>query len=134
MKKFMEEFKSFALRGNMMDMAVGVIIGSAFSGIVKSLTDNLIQPILNFLTGSKVYSLQEIAGLLSAFLSSLCNFFIMAFILFCLLKIINSLVSLGSKKQEEEKEVTEKECPYCKSSIHIHATRCPKCTSILEES
>ena len=134
MKKFMEEFKSFALRGNMMDMAVGVIIGSAFSGIVKSLTDNLIQPILNFLTGSKVYNLQEIAGLLSAFLSSLCNFLIMAFILFCLLKIINSLVSLGSKKQEEEEEkVTEKECPYCKSSIHINATRCPHCTSMVEQ-
>lgn len=133
MKKFMEEFKSFALRGNMMDMAVGVIIGSAFSGIVKSLTDNLIQPILNFLTGNKVYSLQEIAGLISAFLSSLCNFFIMAFILFCLLKLINSLVSLGSKKHEEEVEEKEKECPYCRSNIHIEATRCPNCTSMLTQ-
>lgn len=130
MKNFMHEFKAFALRGNMMDMAVGVIIGSAFSNIVTSLTDNLIQPILNFLTGSKQYTLHEVTGLISAFLSSLCNFLIMAFILFCLLKLINSLMTFGTKKETDETD--EKECTYCKSKIHIDATRCPNCTSILE--
>ena len=61
MKKFMEEFKAFALRGNVMDMAVGVIIGGAFSGIVTSLTDNFINPVLNVLTGGKIYSIEDVA-------------------------------------------------------------------------
>ena len=86
MKKFIEEFKAFALRGNMMDMAVGVLIGGAFSGIVTSLTDNFINPILNFVTGGKTYTLQDVAGFASSFVSSLFNFFIMALVLFCLLK------------------------------------------------
>ena len=74
MKKFMEEFRAFALRGNVMDMAVGVIIGGAFSGIVTSLTDNFINPILNMCTGHEMYSLQDMAGFVSAFLSSVVNF------------------------------------------------------------
>lgn len=86
MKKFFSEFKTFALRGNMMDMAVGVMIGGAFSGIVKALTDNFIQPVLNVFTGGAVYTMQNVSGFVSAFLSSLANFFIMAFVLFCLLK------------------------------------------------
>lgn len=86
MKKFMEEFKAFALRGNVMDMAVGVIIGGAFSGIVTSLTDNLINPVLNMLTAGKRYSIEEIGAFASNFGSAVVNFIIMAFILFCLLK------------------------------------------------
>ena len=82
MKKFIEEFKEFALRGNMMDMAVGVIIGGAFSGIVTSLTDNFINPILNLVTGGQVYSLQDWMGFASSFISALVNFLIMAFVLF----------------------------------------------------
>ena len=82
MKKFMEEFKAFALRGNVMDMAVGVIIGGAFSGIVTSLTDNFINPILNVLTGGATYTLKDVSGFASSFVSSV----IMAFILFGLLK------------------------------------------------
>ena len=62
-KNFIEEFKAFALRGNMMDMAVGIIIGGAFTGIVTSLTDNFINPILNFVTGAETYTLQNVAGL-----------------------------------------------------------------------
>ena len=106
MKKFMEEFKAFALRGNVMDMAVGVIIGGAFSGIVTSLTDNFINPILNFL--------------------------IMALILFCLMKGINKLLSFN-KKEEAPAGPTTKTCPFCQSEISIKATRCPHCTSVLEE-
>lgn len=132
MKKFIEEFKAFALRGNVMDMAVGVIIGGAFSGIVTSLTDNFINPILNVITGGATYTLQDVSGFASAFLSSVINFFIMAFILFCLLKVINKITSIGAKK-EEETAPTTKQCPYCMSEIDIHASRCPHCTSQLSE-
>ena len=100
MKKFIEEFKAFALRGNMMDMAVGVIIGGGFTGIVTSLTDNFINPILNFVTGAQTYTLQNIAGFASKFISDLVNFLILAFVLFCLLKGINKLITLGQKKEE----------------------------------
>ena len=133
MKKFLEEFKAFALRGNVMDMAVGVIIGGAFSGIVTSLTDNFINPILNVLTGGATYSLSDVAGFASSFLASVVNFIIMAFILFCLMKGINRLVGL-TKKEEEPAEATTKICPYCQSEISIKATRCPHCTSVLEET
>ena len=133
MKKFMEEFKAFALRGNVMDMAVGVIIGGAFSGIVTSLTDNFINPILNVLTGGATYILSDVAGFASAFGSAVVNFIIMAFILFCLLKAINKLTSL-TKREEAPAEPTTKVCPFCQSEISIKATRCPHCTSILEET
>ena len=131
MKKFIEEFKTFALRGNMMDMAVGVLIGGAFSGIVTSLTDNFINPILNVCTGGQMYTLQDVAGFASAFISSLFNFLIMAFVLFCLLKGVNKLMSLG--KKEEPAAPTTKKCPFCMSEIDIAATRCPHCTSEIPE-
>lgn len=73
MKKFIEEFKAFALKGNVMDMAVGVIIGGAFSGIVTSLTDNFINPILNVLTGGATYTVTDIAGFASSFISAVVN-------------------------------------------------------------
>lgn len=133
MKRFIEEFKAFALRGNVMDMAVGVIIGGAFSGIVTSLTDNFINPILNLLIGGATYSLTDVAGFASSFLSAVVNFIIMAFILFCLLKVINKLTGL-TKKEEAPAEPETKICPYCQSEISIKATRCPHCTSILEET
>ena len=132
MKRFLKEFKEFALRGNVMDMAIGIIIGGAFSGIVTSLTDNFINPILNELTGNAVYTKTEVLGFVSAFLSSVVNFIIMAFILFCLLKAVNKITSIGAKK-EEEPAPTTKVCPFCRSEIDIEATRCPHCTSILNE-
>lgn len=131
MKKFFEEFKKFALKGNVMDMAVGVIIGGAFSGIVTSLTDNFINPILNFFTAGRRYTLEDIGGFASNFISAIINFIIMAFILFCLMKGINKLISLGQKKPEEPAAPTTKVCPYCQSVISIKATRCPHCTSAL---
>lgn len=131
-KNFIEEFKAFALRGNMMDMAVGIIIGGAFTGIVTSLTDNFINPILNFVTGAETYTLQNVAGFASSFVSELVNFFIMAFVLFLLLKGMNKLVALG-KKPEAPAAPTAKVCPFCQSEIAINATRCPHCTSELTE-
>ena len=131
MKKFLQEFRDFALRGNVMDMAVGVIIGAAFSDIVTSLTDNFINPILKMLTQGARYTLTDVGGFASNFLSSVVNFIIMAFILFCLMRMVNKAVSLG-KKKEEPKAPTTKECPYCLSQIPIGATRCPHCTSEVE--
>lgn len=132
LKNFIDEFKAFALRGNMMDMAVGIIIGGAFTGIVTSLTDNFINPILNFVTGAETYTLQNVAGFASSFVSELVNFFIMAFVLFLLLKGMNKLVALG-KKPEAPAAPTAKVCPFCQSEIAINATRCPHCTSELTE-
>lgn len=131
MKKFFEEFKQFAIKGNMFDMAVGIIIGSAFTAVVNSLTDNLINPLLKFITGASTYTSQELLGFFSSFISAFLNFIIMAFVLFCLLKFINRIMTIGKKKEEDNTPLTKK-CPYCMSDIDINATRCPHCTSILE--
>lgn len=130
MKKFIKEFKTFALKGNMVDMAVGIVIGTSFSGIVTSLTDNLINPLLNVVTGGTRYSWHDVSGFISNFLTALINFFIMAFVLFCIVKALNKIKSFGVKKENTS---NVKKCPYCYSEINIKATRCPHCTSILEE-
>ena len=132
MKKFFKEFKEFALRGNVMDMAVGIIIGGAFSGIVTSLTDNFINPIINLIMGNASYTKADVIGFGSAFLAPVVNFVIMAFILVCLIRRINKLMSVG-KKKEEPKAPTTKICPYCKSEIPLDAVRCAHCTSELPE-
>ena len=134
MKKFIEEFKSFALRGNVMDMAIGVIIGGAFTSIVTSLTDNLINPLLGLAgnTDLSAFTLQ-IAGIelkYGAFLTSVINFLIMAFVLFCMLKAVNKLTSLG-RKPDAPAAPTTKKCPYCCSDIPIAATKCVHCASEL---
>ena len=111
MKKFIEEFKAFALRGNVMDMAIGVIIGGAFTSIVTSLTDNLINPILGLFGGTDLSGfVLNIGGVelrYGAFITSIINFLIMAFVLFCLLKAVNKLTALG-KKPEAPAEPTTK--------------------------
>ena len=136
MKKFIEEFKTFALKGNVMDLAIGMIIGSAFTSIVTALTTNFIQPIIDFVTRKhpELYTTQELLGFLSAFISAVINFLIIALVLFLLMKGINTLMSIGKKKKEEEPEApTTKICPFCKSEIAIDATRCAHCTSELTE-
>ena len=139
-KKFLNEFKDFALKGNVMDLAVGVIIGAAFKDIVTSLTENFINPILNFLTGAtgwRFYSWPEIAAFGSAFLTAVINFVIMAFILFCIVKLVNSLTHIKLKNEDEKPEEpaapTTKVCPYCLTEIAIGASRCPHCTSELNQ-
>ncbi|MBQ6885760.1 MAG: large conductance mechanosensitive channel protein MscL [Clostridia bacterium] len=137
MKKFLNEFKTFALRGNVMDLAVGMIIGSAFTAIVTALKDNFIQPILDFVTHTHTadyYTKEVLLGYLSAFISAIINFIIIAFVLFLLIKGINTLMSIGKKKTEEATtEPTTKICPFCKSEIAIEAVRCAHCTSKLDE-
>ena len=131
MKKFFGEFKAFALKGNVLDLAVGVIIGGAFTGIVTSLTDNFINPLIKFLTAGQAYTIDEIKVFASNFASAVVNFIILAFILFCLVKAINKMMTIG-KKPEEAPAPTTKKCPYCCTEIAIEATRCPHCTSVLE--
>ncbi len=134
MKKFFNEFKTFALRGNVMDLAIGMIIGSAFTAIVTALKDNFIQPILDLVTRThpvEYYTKEILLGYVSAFISAIINFVIIAFVLFLLIKGMNSLMSLGKKKEEAPAEPTTKVCPFCKSEIAIEATRCAHCTSEL---
>jgi len=133
LKKFFDEFKKFALRGNVVDLAVGMIIGSAFTGIVTALKDNFIQPILDLVTGAKGftdYTGDVLKGYLSAFISAVINFIIIAFVLFLIIKGMNTLMTIGKKKEEEApSEPTTKICPFCKSEIAIDATKCAHCTS-----
>lgn len=132
MKKFIEEFKAFALRGNVMDMAIGVIIGGAFTSIVTSLTENLINPIIGLLGGTDlsgfVLNLGGVELRYGAFITSIINFLIMAFVLFCLLKAVNKLTALG-KKPEAPAEPTTKVCPFCCIEIPIKAVKCAHCGS-----
>lgn len=131
MKKFIEEFKAFALRGNVMDMAIGVLIAGAFSGIITSLTENFITPIISMIMSGATYTAEDISTFATNFIGSVINFFITALILFCLLKAVSKLTSIGHK-EEAPAAPTTKTCPYCKSEIDIEATRCPHCTSELQ--
>lgn len=135
MGKFLEDFKAFVLKGNVMSLAVGVIIGAAFQGVVSSLTDNIISPILGLFTRANFDALQlDVLGTTiryGAFVTSVINFVIMAFVVFLLVKGMTSLMELG-KKPALEAAPTTKECPRCLSAIDIRATRCPACTSELE--
>lgn len=137
---FIGEFKKFIMRGNVMDMAVGVIVGGAFTSIVTSLNEDILTPILGIFGGTDFSSLKfqmgsgENAPVLSYgnFLTAVINFLITALVIFCLIKVING-VGDKFKKKEDPAAPTTKKCPFCKSEISIEATRCPHCTSQLEE-
>lgn len=143
----LKEFKKFALRGNMIDLAVGIIIGGAFSGIVNSLVNDIVMPLLSLLTrnidftnlfialdGKSYEKLQDAkdAGAATVnygvFLSGVLNFLIMAFVVFLMVRWINKL-----KKPEPVLAPTTKACPYCLTEINLNATRCPHCTSEINE-
>ncbi|EOU1757259.1 large conductance mechanosensitive channel protein MscL [Clostridium perfringens] len=148
-----KEFKEFAMKGNVVDLAIGVVIGGAFGKIVTSLVNDIIMPIVGRLVGkvdfSNLYinlsgqqfnSLQEAQAAGAAtinyglFLNNLINFLIIAFSIFIVIKQIKKLKDFTMKKEDAQAEATEKDCPYCYTKIDIKATRCPNCTSILEES
>ena len=136
MKGFIKEFKEFAMRGNVMDMAIGVIIGGAFGAIITALVDKIIMPIIGAIMGGQNFSklaikVGEATIGYGAFIQAVIDFLIVAFVLFCMLKAMNKAMSLR-KTEEEEEAPTTKECPYCKSEIAIGATKCPNCTSVLE--
>lgn len=143
----LKEFKKFALRGNMIDLAVGIIIGGAFSGIVNSLVNDIIMPILSLLTKNidftnlflaldgKHYDTLELAkeaGVATVnygtFISGVLNFVIMAFVVFMMVRWINKM-----KKPEPVAAPTTKQCPHCFTEINIKATKCPNCTSDIHE-
>ena len=148
---FFGEFKKFIMRGNVIDLAVGVIVGGAFQAIVKSLVDDVVMPVISLATkGINFADLfialdgGEYATLAAAqeagaatlnygnFISAILNFLIMAFVVFLLVKGINAVAEKTKKPAEEvPAEPTTKECPYCKSEIAIGATKCPNCTSDL---
>lgn len=138
MKKFIEEFKAFIARGNVMDMAVGIIIGGAFTSIVTSLVEDIINPLLGLFGGMNfdrlhVNLLGEVTLNYGKFVTAVVNFLIMAFIVFLLMKVVNGMGDKLTKKEAEEAAApTTKKCPFCKSEIAIDATRCPNCTSELE--
>ena len=142
MRKFFAGFKSFIARGNVMDMAVGVIIGAAFKAIVDSLVNDIISPVIGLFADTNFSELVLKVGGVSigygSFITAVINFFIMAFVLFMLLKIINRVHELGhrldrrAQQAESPPAPATKPCPYCKSQIASEATRCPHCTSILE--
>ena len=135
MKKFLNEFKTFISRGNVMDMAVGIIIGGAFTSIVNSLVDDIINPILGIFGGMNFDQLSvklfgEATLHYGKFITAVVNFLIMALIVFCIVKAMNTASEKFGHKVEKAPDT--KECPYCKSKIAIGATRCPQCTSVIE--
>ncbi len=155
MKKFFSEFKTFIMRGNVVDLAVAVIIGGAFQAIVNSLINDLVMPFIGLITGGINFADQfvvlkapegvDLTGLSAAdattagatvwaygaFITAVINFIVMAFIVFLLVKVITKVQSIG--KKEEVKEKKTKKCPFCCTEIDIKATRCPHCTSELPE-
>ncbi len=136
MKKIIAEFKDFINRGSVVDMAIGIMIGAAFKSIVDSLVNDIISPIIGIFA-SKDFSALAIKFLgvelkYGAFLMAILNFFIIAMVLFLIVKMMNNIQKLGKKKEEEVPAApTTKICPHCCSEIAIEATRCPHCTSEL---
>lgn len=136
MKSFFDEFKKFILRGNVMDMAVGVIVGAAFQAIVTSLVNDIISPIIGLIANTDmsylVWTVGDVEIRYGAFITAIINFIIMAFVIFTIVRTINKVAD-SHKKTEAPAAPTTKVCPYCKSEIAIDATKCPHCTSDLEK-
>jgi len=155
-KGFLGEFKTFIMRGNVLDLAVGVIIGGAFQAIVNSLVNDLISPVLSLITKGinfsdkflvlgitdehfKTAEQAAAAGYATfnygSLITAVINFLIMSFVIFLIVKGINKAASLGKKEEAEAPaEPTTKICPFCKTEISIEAVRCPHCTSQLENN
>lgn len=148
MKKLLREFRDFAMRGNVVDMAVGVIVGGAFGKIVTSLVSDMVMPVLGLITGSidvsgAFYALDggsypsaqaaADAGVgtinYGAFLQNVIDFLLIALCVFLMVKL---LARLRRARQPEPSKAPPRLCPYCKGEIHAQATRCPHCTSVLD--
>ncbi len=149
---FVKEFKDFISRGNVIDLAVGVIIGGAFSGIVNNLVTNIVTPVISIVTGKVSFTDMfialdggEYATLAAAqeagaatvnyglFVQAVIDFILTAFVIFLLVKGINKIRGIGKKEEAPVEEApTTKVCPFCKTEINIEATRCPNCTSEVE--
>ena len=140
MKQFIKEFKDFISRGNVMDLAVGIIIGGAFTSIVSSLVNDIINPLLGLFGGMnfdqlKINLLGEVTLYYGKFITAVINFLIMALVIFVIIKVMNTAAAKFVQKEEDKEEEDDtKTCPFCKSQIAEDAVRCPHCTSILDES
>lgn len=154
MKKLLEEFKAFALKGNMVDLAVGMMIGSAFTSIVNSLVNDIFMPVLSLFTGkidftnmfialdggeyASLEAAKEAAAATlnyGAFITQTINFVLMAFVVFLTVKCLNRMSAKGKKEEPAAPAApTEKMCPYCRQMIPLEAVRCPHCTSQLDEA
>ncbi len=136
-KKFWAEFRGFIARGNVMNLAVGVIIGAAFQNITNSLVSDVISPVIGLLASADMSDWSVAVGgaeiRYGAFLTAVINFLIMALVIFLLVKLLNKLMEIGRKPEPPAKPTTKK-CPFCCSEIALEAVRCPHCTSSLEES
>ena len=137
MGKIIKEFKEFAFKGNVIDMAVGVVIGSAFTGIVTSIVNDLFTPLIAKITGSVDFTALAIplgegaeatTIALGNFIQAVINFFLIAICVFAFVKFVNKL----RRPKVEEAPKPQRLCPYCKSAIADDATRCPHCTSQLD--
>lgn len=141
LKNFFNEFKTFAMRGNVMDMAVGIIIGAAFGKIVNSLVEDVIMPPIGWALGKVDFSNlvlklnDDVAIKYGAFLNTVISFIIVAFAVFILIKAVNTLQAKMLKAEAEaaaNAAPTTKKCPYCCSEIALEAKKCPHCTSDLK--
>lgn len=139
-KGIVQEFKEFISRGNVMNLAVGVIIGGAFQAIVNSLVNDIVMPVISFITGGIDFSAWKIvltegengtAIAYGNFITAIINFLLMAVVIFVFVKFMNGLAEAAKKPEEPAAPAapTTKKCPFCKSEIAIDATRCPHCTS-----
>jgi large conductance mechanosensitive channel len=137
LKKLFSEFKAFIAKGSVIDLAVGVIIGAAFKGIVDSLVGDVISPLIGLVADTNftelVWQIGGVSIRYGAFITAIINFLLMALVLFLLVKAIGATRNLGGKIKRgapaEPIAPTEKTCPYCKMKIASDATRCPYCTS-----
>lgn len=151
----LKEFKEFALKGNIMDMAIGVVIGGAFQKIVNSLVNDIIMPAISVLTGKvdfsdMVFTVGNVSIKYGNFITTIVDFLIIAFSIFLVVKYLNKLNKLkelgdlaaskldkkgkfAKHKEQNQEEPKTKICPYCLTEIKYHATRCPNCTSELVE-
>lgn len=146
MSSFFKEFREFAVKGNVMDLAIGVIIGGAFGKIVTSIVNDLVMPVITLITGNINFNKLFIAldgkkyadatkatdaGApiinFGSFITNVVDFLIIAFVIFIFIRQINRF-----KKKPEPAPITTKECPYCKTSIHLEAVKCPNCTADLK--
>ncbi len=134
MKKFLKEFKEFAMKGNVIDLAIAVVLGAAFGKVVTAIVDIFLTPIVESVKAGMPEG--STGGYwtvsLITFAAVLVEFIITAFVLFLIVKAVNKAKNL-KKKEEAPADPTTKKCPFCQSEIDIKATRCPHCTSELKE-
>ena len=131
MKKFLKEFKDFAMKGNVLELAVAVILGGAFNKVVTAVVEIFLNPILENIKAGNADGKAGIVGSLLSFLFVVIEFLLTALVLFLIIKAFNKAENM-KKKEEAPADPTTKKCPFCMSEIDIKATRCPHCTSELK--